>query len=298
MNSSSNEFNKMAYQAPLARQESINDITLNLDDLYFDDSINFNAKPIDQTNNRQNLDKANLKIQINTDYADSDAENNSDRKNRTSTPRNLTFDLNRPDLTRQSSTSSQNKTNNDLVQSNSLIYSFTSSSGNLRHVQGAESSNFESSGSFSFNQTKSDTKLELNNPHNITNTTNYTSIEKLEIIKPQSKDYILCFDTSSLIDQNSSIETSNEALNFKNLVSDNKIATNRSLTNVMINARTSLDQIKSNLSESSVKKFEKPSTFTKANRDLVSQCYDSGVDTARTLSPQIFSTNLKNEVVE
>ena len=33
--------------------------------------------------------------------------------------------------------------------------------------------------------------------------TNFTSIEKLSILKPQSKDYILCFDTSS-IDQNSS----------------------------------------------------------------------------------------------
>ena len=41
---------------------------------------------------------------------------------------------------------------------------------------------------------------------------NYTSIEKLAILKPQSKDYILCFDTSS-IDQNSTNDL-NECFNF------------------------------------------------------------------------------------
>jgi hypothetical protein len=42
--------------------------------------------------------------------------------------------------------------------------------------------------------------------------TNYTSIEKLAILKPQSKDYILCFDTSS-IDQNSTNDL-NDCFNF------------------------------------------------------------------------------------
>ena len=63
--------------------------------------------------------------------------------------------------------------------------------------------------------------------------TNYTSIEKLAVLKPQSKDYILCFDTSS-IDQNSSCTSNDAAFNFnistthENLLSDSDLIQNSS----------------------------------------------------------------------
>ena len=55
---------------------------------------------------------------------------------------------------------------------------------------------------------------------------NYASFEKLALLKPQSKDYILCFDTSS-IDQSSSI-ASNEDINNINLRNGNDLNSNYS----------------------------------------------------------------------
>lgn len=297
------------YQAPLARQESLTDISHNCDDLYFDDSINFNSNPKQNEPNEDvyqdeefkrnlawwpyqetnlNLDSHNLtdnspinviqegnkiKIQINCKGVDSDAES---IKNRTSTPRNDSSSKN-SDLKLNNNQADSMITNdsNENKESNSFLSSFRS--GDCKETT---SSNFESSCSFSFNQTKSDTKLEMNNLNNLTNTTNYTSIEKLDIIKPQSRDYILCFDTSSLIDQTSSICTSNEAFNC-NLAHVGTISTNSIQNDVFTSkARTSLNE----------------NNFKKIESNLGNRFgYDSGVDTARTLSPQIFVSSLGND---
>ena len=68
--------------------------------------------------------------------------------------------------------------------------------------------------------------------------TNYTSIEKLAVLKPQSKDYILCFDTSS-IDQNSSCTSNDVAFNYnisntqENLFSDSELIQNSSKSSML-----------------------------------------------------------------
>lgn len=108
-----------------------------------------------------------------------------------------------------------------------------------------------------------DTKLKNKSAQN---ESNYTSIEKLAILKPQSKDYILCFDTSS-IDQTSSV-TSNEnlaqATNDQNKNKDSSIEISE--------ATTSTDSSK-----------------TDGSNKQTSESSDSGVDTARTLSPYVFN---------
>lgn len=108
-----------------------------------------------------------------------------------------------------------------------------------------------------------DTKLKNKSAQN---ESNYTSIEKLAILKPQSKDYILCFDTSS-IDQTSSV-TSNE--NLDQATSDqNK---NKDSSIEISEATTSTDSSK-----------------TDGSNKQTSESSDSGVDTARTLSPYVFN---------
>jgi hypothetical protein len=63
--------------------------------------------------------------------------------------------------------------------------------------------------------------------------TNYTSIEKLAVLKPQSNDYILYFDTSS-IDQNSSCASNDIDFDYNisnahgNFFSDSELIQNSS----------------------------------------------------------------------
>ena len=90
------------------------------------------------------------------------------------------------------------------------------------------------------------------------NELNYTSIEKLAILKPQSKDYILCFDTSSL-DHTSSV-TSQENL-----------------------AQTSSEP------KSKDSSIEVGADSSKADGSKRTEGSDSGVDSARTLSPHVFN---------
>jgi hypothetical protein len=84
---------------------------------------------------------------------------------------------------------------------------------------------------FNSNPASNHTNKLINNDESIM--TNYTSIEKLAVLKPQSKDYILCFDTSS-IDQNSSCTSNDAAFNYNistspdNLFSDSEIIQNSS----------------------------------------------------------------------
>ncbi len=87
---------------------------------------------------------------------------------------------------------------------------------------------------FNSNPASNHTNKLMNNDESIM--TNYTSIEKLAVLKPQSKDYILCFDTSS-IDQNSSCTSNDAAFNYNistspdNLFSDSEIIQNSSKRN-------------------------------------------------------------------
>jgi len=133
-------------------------------------------------------------------------------------------------------------------------------------------------------------------------TTCYTSIEKLAIIKPQSKDYILCFDTSS-IDQNST-STSCDLNNLANLLSASEILNSNSVemkshtdNSVLSSTCTSTT---SNEDHNNGRKKTIKVILTKSDNDdsseekkvilLNSIDYpDSGIESARTLSPQIDS---------
>jgi hypothetical protein len=128
-------------------------------------------------------------------------------------------------------------------------------------------------------------------------TTCYTSIEKLAIIKPQSKDYILCFDTSS-IDQNST-NTSCDLNNLANLLSASEILEMKSHTDnsVLSSTCTSTGSNEDNGRKKTIKVI-----LTKSDNDdsceekkvilLNSLDYpDSGIESARTLSPQIHTSN-------
>jgi hypothetical protein len=133
-------------------------------------------------------------------------------------------------------------------------------------------------------------------------TTCYTSIEKLAIIKPQSKDYILCFDTSS-IDQTSS-NTSCDLNNLANLLSASEILNSNSVeikshtdNSVLSSTYTSTASNEDNGRKKTIKVI-----LTKSDNDdsreekkvilLNSLDYpDSGIESARTLSPQIYTNN-------
>ncbi|CAF0714809.1 unnamed protein product [Brachionus calyciflorus] len=250
------------YYAPLAKQESINDVTINLEDFYFEDSIHINSKKNFSLRNSVNKkDNASFnRIKLNANLPFSEPLKNK----RTSTPRQGLNPYNR-------NISNENFRSNDATTtSNSSIYSFTSSSINIQNVKDL-ASNFESSCYFTFNKTKSDLKIDLySNQNNITSTTNFTSLEKLELIKPQSKDYILCFDTSSIIDNNSSSSSSNDLNDLNN--------NNGNIFNDFSFPSSSTNEI-----------LDKFNTSFCENIDSIKEklVYDSGVDTARTLSPQI-----------
>lgn len=136
--------------------------------------------------------------------------------------------------------------------------------------------------------------------HNESLTTNYKSIEKLEVLKPQSKDYILCFDTSS-IDNSSSIESNdvmnsllhspiNENSNFKLL--DDSFSSNESSYYIYNSSLNENDDKKSN-NNNKPKIIINDVTNDNNYKSVLDSC-DSGVDTgtntARTLSPFVFNT--------
>lgn len=254
------------FQAPLAKQESINDVTLNVDDFYFDDSIYINPqKCVSIRNSDKILESCSLK-RIKTNFNPNNYSENL-RIKRTSTPRQ---EFNSKQ--NFSSFSTENFNPNYSNTTNSLAYSFCSYSSNLQNGRDLLF-NFDSSCYFLFNKTKSDLKVDICNlQNNITSTTNFTSIEKLELIKPQSKDYILCFDTSSIIDQNSSDSSS---INLRHFETENGLnLTDRGLTN---SNEIRDDKFISNVDGKIISRYS-------IEDKLV---YDSGVDTARTLSPQI-----------
>ena len=127
----------------------------------------------------------------------------------------------------------------------------------------------ERSLSFGYNRNLSDTNNKeelilkpqkalnsLNKTKTKNNDFNYTSIEKLDILKPQSKDYILCFDTSS-IDQNSSVASDQDENNFKNCTNVTK--TKYSSTKISEELTSKADSLKQS-----------------------TECSDSGVETARS----------------
>ena len=131
--------------------------------------------------------------------------------------------------------------------------------------------------------------------HNESLTTNYKSIEKLEVLKPQSKDYILCFDTSS-IDNSSSIESNdvmnsllhspiNENSNFKLL--DDSFSSNESSYYIYNSSLNENDDKKSNNNKPKI--IINDVTNDNNYKSVLDSC-DSGVDTARTLSPFVFNT--------
>jgi len=95
-------------------------------------------------------------------------------------------------------------------------------------------------------------KLKKNNNNNTD--LNYTSIEKLDILKPQSKDYILCFDTSS-IEQNSSCASDSE------------------------NPTQGHSASKKNCS---IEISEALSSNAESLKQQTTECSDSGLDTARS----------------
>lgn len=161
----------------------------------------------------------------------------------------------------------------------------------------------------------------ISNENNTTNqhneSLNYKSIEKLPILKPQSKDYILCFDTSSI--DNSSSLVSNDGMNslinsptqerFK-LMSDSFTSSSNEGSYYMFNGSNGKNLLKTNetnnnssSSGSSSKKLNSNSnaklmisndannnvnTNENTFKSVLDSC-DSGVDTARTLSPYVFN---------
>ena len=117
-------------------------------------------------------------------------------------------------------------------------------------------------------------------------TTNYTSIEKLPILKPQSKDYILCFDTSS-IDQSASILSSN---NEEEKSLKDKLGSDLNNEMKFLNSSISSASVSGVGSETGQSKLCEINEVLSTHLKIVDYP-DSGVDTARTLSPHVFNQN-------
>ena len=136
-------------------------------------------------------------------------------------------------------------------------------------------------------------------------TTNYMSMEKYEsILKPQSKDYILCFDTSSIIDHNSSVNSTDDNHDFLSahdfMILNKSISSEKSdLLRNHANKETELvaggqDMIVVGVGVDRGGKAETSCTsnieqIVIEKKVIVVNYPDSGIDTARTLSPQIFA---------
>ena len=107
-------------------------------------------------------------------------------------------------LPRRSADIFSNDGGGGINSSSNLVISSSSSASfgaiNLNSNAMADDASDETAHPFKLNAKQIDDLIENKIDESITN---FTSIEKLSILKPQSKDYILCFDTSS-IDQNSS----------------------------------------------------------------------------------------------
>jgi hypothetical protein len=127
--------------------------------------------------------------------------------------------------------------------------------------------------------------------------TNYTSIEKLEILKPQSKDYILCFDTSSIVYDDQKLALNSSLCSMHNTEGDLEAKKSEILKSVSSNLSR---RSRSRSRDSSRKSEYDQSTLTKkidincqVNANLAVknsatfnlEYPDSGIDTARTLSP-------------
>lgn len=135
--------------------------------------------------------------------------------------------------------------------------------------------------------------------------TNYLAMEKL--LKPHTNDYILCFDTSSIInDQNSSINSTSDMMRFMMLDDEELLSSSHQIDQIMAvgsshlpseNSDVEKCEIVSSSNQDLVKSVDKEihdddkkekNQVTKPAM-LVVDYPDSGIDTARTLSPQIFS---------
>lgn len=239
--------------APLARPESMSDITIGEDviiDNNFRESILKLRDEEDNEDDVQNSERSKELKWWNNDINNSDGAIKSNDTNcnklllATSTPRTenvQTLELsnsmttnsnnhlvvvngNNSDFTQELSSTSLSLFNPELkLESSSLCSSLIyNNSINQSSLNNAESidpkdENFSFSllsNSNSNNESKNNSNIATNNYNPTTSMTSgdidFTSIEKLDLIKPQSKDYILCFDTSidSSIHSNKAADTS------------------------------------------------------------------------------------------
>jgi hypothetical protein len=160
--------------APLAKPESMSDIT-NYDDSMMNNSLKSSILRLRD----ENYDEENLK------------ENNENEIGATSTPRN---DLE----TQNSSCNSNQQINTTSPEFNCTSLSMLNAQINL-HSSSIESSLLiDKSLKNNVNLTFSMSNDSKNNNSNsfLMDETDFSSIDKLEVLKPKSKDYILCFNTS------------------------------------------------------------------------------------------------------
>jgi hypothetical protein len=99
----------------------------------------------------------------------------------------------------------------------------------------------------------------------------YNSIEKIAALRPQSNDYILCFDTSSIDNSNLSCSGGDDGRSSTSIIKDNNNENSYYLFN-----KNKINENDTNLAS------------TSTTNNVVS---DSGVDSARTLSPFVCKAN-------
>ena len=300
-----------------------------------DESVNSNNQSVDIIGSSSRSVNEENENENNTN---NNNNNNGHTRIATSTPRGQSKKINKRytnDISNDSVTVEndiQNKNHHDDSMLSSSTRSLLSSNNKLNIVinNSTNSSNFnnesnlDSSSSISFNHPSNNNNNTNNNNNRlmiqkakISNqdesiNTNYPSIEKLAIIKPQSKDYILCFDTSS-IDQNStndsfdkniipsttkanSLFNKSELINgeLNNELEDDEdddlsdrinINFNNSLSSDGCGDLMNYETFKSKLISSSNNNDEED-ILIKNNSSVCCNYPDSGVDSARTLSPQ------------
>jgi hypothetical protein len=299
-----------------------------------DESVNSNNQSVDIIGNssRSLNDENEHHDNINNN---NNNNNNSHTRIATSTPRGQSKKINKRynDISNDSATveNIQNKNQNDDSLLSSSTRSLSSSNNKLNIVinNSTNSSNFnnesnlDSSSSISFNNPSNNNRLMVQKVkisyQDESINTNYPSIEKLAIIKPQSKDYILCFDTSS-IEQNSTndsfdknivpaIQTTptNNLFNKSELINGENneleeddddlsdrinINFNNSLSSDGCGDLMNYETFKSKLISSSNNNDEED--ILVKNSGNCCNYPDSGVDSARTLSPQGTNQNQQN----
>jgi hypothetical protein len=155
--------------APLAKPESMSDIN-NHDDSIIENSFKSSILRLNQENNREEI-------------------NQNDNEVATSTPRNGKEMLNLV----------SNSINLTSPEFNCTSLSMLNAQINLDSSDLTSAKQYNSTNSVDHLTFSISTNSKINDLENtslVMDDTNYSSIEKLEILKPKSKDYILCFNTS------------------------------------------------------------------------------------------------------